>query len=40
MMCELALIFHTSFCEMEEWEPDTLLSRHKQAVKMAKLIYR
>ncbi len=39
-MCDAALIFHTSFDEMEGWDLDTLLARQKQAAKMAKVIYR
>jgi hypothetical protein len=38
-MCDTALIFHTSFEEMEGWDPDVLLSRREAAVKMAKAIY-
>lgn len=38
-MCDVALIFHTSFDEMEGWDIDTLLSRRERAVKMAKAIY-
>lgn len=39
MMCDIALIFHSSFDEMEDWDPDVLLSRRACAVKMAKAIY-
>lgn len=38
-MCDVALVFHTSFDEMEGWDPELLLARRKRAVKMAKVIY-
>ncbi len=38
-MCEVALVFHTSFAEMEEWEPALLLTRRAAAVRLAKVVY-
>jgi len=38
-MCETALIFHTSFEEMESWDFETLLARRNRALKMATAIY-
>jgi len=38
-MCDTALIFHTSFEEMEGWDPEVLRARRDRAVEMAKAIY-
>jgi hypothetical protein len=38
-MCDVALIFHTSFEEMEGWSVDTLAARRNRAVELAKVIY-
>jgi hypothetical protein len=38
-MCDVALVFHTSFEEMEGWDFETLVARRNRAVKLAKVIY-
>jgi hypothetical protein len=38
-MCDVALIFHTSFTEMEGWDYEMLRARRERAVSMAKAIY-
>jgi hypothetical protein len=38
-MCETAAVFHTSFDEMEGWEPEVLIERRNRAIKLAKVMY-